>query len=97
MTSHSHVKVKRSRNNADREIESALAIESSEHSTPLTSITKSTLHVTPHFPNDRHALLAKAAYHRAEQRGFEPGHELEDWLAAEMELDQRLAGEGRAY
>lgn len=35
----------------------------------------------------RHELIAEAAYFRAEQRGFEPGHELEDWLAAESEVD----------
>lgn len=28
-----------------------------------------------------------AAYARAEARGFVPGHELEDWLAAEREVD----------
>jgi len=28
------------------------------------------------------------AYLRAERRGFAPGHELEDWLAAEIEVDQ---------
>ncbi len=27
--------------------------------------------------------VAAAAYHLAEQRGFEPGRELDDWLAAE--------------
>ena len=27
--------------------------------------------------------LAELAYFKAEERGFEPGHELEDWLAAE--------------
>lgn len=32
------------------------------------------------------ALIAERAYFKAEQRGFEPGHELEDWLAAEREL-----------
>jgi hypothetical protein len=26
-----------------------------------------------------------------------PGRELEDWLAAENEVDQRLAGEGRVF
>jgi hypothetical protein len=30
--------------------------------------------------------IAEAAYYRAERRGFEPGHELEDWLAAEAEI-----------
>ena len=32
---------------------------------------------------DRQASIACAAYFIAEQRGFEPGHELDDWLAAE--------------
>lgn len=32
------------------------------------------------------ALIAERAYFKAEQRGFAPGHELEDWLAAEREL-----------
>ena len=31
-------------------------------------------------------MVAEAAYYRAEKRGFEPGHELEDWLAAESEI-----------
>lgn len=35
---------------------------------------------------DRQALVAKAAYFRAEGRGFAAGHELEDWLAAEAEV-----------
>jgi hypothetical protein len=35
----------------------------------------------------RHEMIAQAAYFRAERRGFEPGHELEDWLAAEAEVD----------
>lgn len=30
--------------------------------------------------------VAVAAYFKAEARGFEPGHELEDWLAAEREV-----------
>ncbi|MCC7329950.1 MAG: DUF2934 domain-containing protein [Gammaproteobacteria bacterium] len=46
---------------------------------------------------DRHRLIAEAAYFRAEQRGFVPGCELEDWLAAELEIDALFAGEeGRA-
>jgi len=43
----------------------------------------------------RRALIAENAYLRAERRGFEPGHENEDWLAAEMEVDALLrAGQG---
>ena len=30
--------------------------------------------------------IAVAAYFKAEKRGFEPGHEVEDWLEAEAEL-----------
>lgn len=35
---------------------------------------------------ERRDMIATAAYFRAQQRGFEPGHELEDWLAAETEV-----------
>ena len=33
----------------------------------------------------RQTKIAKAAYFRAQHRGFVPGHELDDWLAAEKE------------
>jgi hypothetical protein len=47
------------------------------------------LPATPANPSDeeRQKLIAKAAYFRAERRNFAPGHELEDWLAAENEVD----------
>jgi hypothetical protein len=32
------------------------------------------------------AEIARIAYYRAEQRGFTPGYELQDWLAAEDEV-----------
>lgn len=35
---------------------------------------------------DRDAKIAELAYYKAEERGFESGHELEDWLAAELEF-----------
>ncbi len=35
----------------------------------------------------RHQMIAEAAYYRAECRGFESGCELDDWLAAEAEID----------
>ncbi|HEY7889359.1 MAG TPA: DUF2934 domain-containing protein [Steroidobacteraceae bacterium] len=41
-------------------------------------------------------MIAQAAYLRAERRGFAPGNEEEDWLAAEAEVDALLrAGHGR--
>lgn len=38
----------------------------------------------------RRAMIAEAAYYRAERRGFAPGFELEDWLASENELDAQI-------
>lgn len=40
--------------------------------------------------SEHHARIAVAAYFRAVQRCFEPGHELEDWLAAEAEVANSL-------
>jgi Protein of unknown function (DUF2934) len=40
------------------------------------------------LPSSREALIATAAYYRAERRGFRPGHEVEDWLDAEREVDR---------
>ena len=42
--------------------------------------------MAPVAATDFSALIAERAYFKAEQRGFEPGHELEDWLEAEREL-----------
>ena len=43
----------------------------------------------------RRAMIAEAAYLRAERRGFTAGDEVEDWLAAEAEVDALLrAGNG---
>jgi len=41
-------------------------------------------------PELRSALIAEAAFFRAESRGFAPGNEVEDWLAAESEVDAKL-------
>lgn len=39
----------------------------------------------------REAMIRDAAYRRYAQRGYAPGHELEDWLAAETEIDRGTA------
>lgn len=41
----------------------------------------------PSFSESREARIAEAAYWRAERRGFVAGQELDDWLAAEQEID----------
>jgi len=43
----------------------------------------------------RYERIAEAAYRRAEQRGFVPGGELDDWLAAEREYDAPPKGASR--
>ena len=35
---------------------------------------------------DREAKIAELAYHKAESRGFDPGHEIDDCLEAEQEF-----------
>jgi Protein of unknown function (DUF2934) len=44
----------------------------------------------------RGRMIAEAAYYIAERRGFEPGYEFEDWLAAEAEVDRDLEMAGLA-
>lgn len=46
--------------------------------------------VPPISPEERLRMIRDAAYYRAEKRGFAPGHEYEDWLAAEREIDEWL-------
>lgn len=41
-------------------------------------------------PEARAQMIAEAAYYLSEQRGFAPGHEVEDWLAAEQQIDSRI-------
>lgn len=43
-------------------------------------------------PDELRKLISEAAYYRAKQRNFEPGHELEDWIQAEAEVIRRLNG-----
>jgi hypothetical protein len=47
--------------------------------------------VAPAVPplKTREAMIAELAYFRALNRGFEPGHEVEDWLEAEAEFESR--------
>jgi len=40
----------------------------------------------------REALIRIAAYSFYERRGYVSGHELEDWLLAEMEVDRQSSG-----
>ena len=39
---------------------------------------------------ERWRMIAEAAYHKAEKRGFLPGHEEHDWRQAEAEINALL-------
>ena len=41
----------------------------------------------PVTPEERYKMIAAAAYSKAEQRGFASGYALNDWIAAEKEID----------
>jgi hypothetical protein len=41
-------------------------------------------------PDQRRSMIAEAAYYLALQRNFEPGHDVEDWLLAESQIDAAL-------
>ena len=41
--------------------------------------------------DERRGMIALSAYLRAERRGFAPGGETEDWIAAEKEVDALLS------
>lgn len=61
-----------------------------EPSKPLTKSTRKKTSVAQsgsyaESREDRSSRIAVAAYYKAQARGFQPGHELDDWLAAEAE------------
>ena len=47
----------------------------------------------PVSAEERQSMIAVAAYFRAQGRNFEPGRELEDWLAAQAQIDDMLSAE----
>jgi hypothetical protein len=55
------------------------------NSSALAKVTQQDLEPFNH--DQRHELIAIAAYYLAEGRNFEPGHETEDWLTAESQLE----------
>jgi len=73
-----------------------LTLENEMRSTSSTSkaVKKTATPVAPTKPvdmNEHLGYIAIAAYYKAESRGFAPGHEIEDWLEAEAELETQFA------
>jgi hypothetical protein len=72
-----------------RAIEARTGRKRAQKQPPTPSIvTRSSAYVEP---QEREAMIGEAAYFRSAHRGFEPGHEVDDWLAAEAEIDAALA------
>jgi hypothetical protein len=62
-------------------------------SSPTPRVRKAAAKGSPHVTiseDVRRGMIAEGAYLRAERRGFAPGHEEEDWIAAEAEVDALL-------
>jgi len=58
--------------------------ENSKTTDNPTDISSSDLDLLP-SDEKRISRIAESAYYKAEARGFSPGYELDDWLAAEAE------------
>jgi hypothetical protein len=70
---------------------SAVPAETAVHNPPRSRKSPSEAPARINVPAEaRRALIAETAYLRAERRGFVPGHEVDDWLAAEAEVDALL-------
>jgi hypothetical protein len=78
----------------ERTAQSNTASNSAHAAHPLSSLRPANTVVSRKFelvpPTMRHELVSVAAYFRAEARGFAPGHEAEDWLAAEQEINEMI-------
>jgi hypothetical protein len=67
-------------------------MESKKPQSKSTKQTKKKLSVVGNKPKadlgkeERSVHVAVSAYYKAQSRGFEPGNELADWLAAEAEV-----------
>jgi hypothetical protein len=82
-----------SKTKASREPKVNLSAEDGDLNSDV-KIVSTTLSATPAPSIDRQQMISEAAYRYAQARGFEPGHDIEDWLAAEAEVDARLSSEG---
>jgi hypothetical protein len=54
------------------------------------NVHQSTVEVMPPSAEIRQHMIAESAYFRAEHEGFPGNHGLDNWLAAEKEIDARF-------
>lgn len=78
----------------------AKASPSSKASTPKTKAKASSTRtrkpkansMTAVTPELRYRMIAEAAFYIAEKHGFDPNRSIDDWLEAEVMIDERLRG-----
>lgn len=71
----------------------ALSSTAADESKPATGSKPNSLlssSVAPVTAEMRRAMIAEAAYYIAEQRGFGDGHDVEDWLIAEKQINGKI-------
>ena len=68
---------------------SSIKVKSSKATGKVSTSPKSKIE-SKEAPNneDMASRIAVSAYYKAEARGYEPGHEIQDWLEAEAEMQQ---------
>ena len=69
---------------SDRDLKGATVMDDADRAAAMSEL------------EERHRRIAELAYLRAQQRGFAPGYEEEDWLAAEREIEGRQTEASRA-
>jgi hypothetical protein len=65
---------------------SALRTAGSTQALGDSRVASSSLVASSSSRSDRQARISQVAYHKAQQRDFAPGHDWEDWFAAEREV-----------
>jgi hypothetical protein len=71
---------------ASRKDSSALPTAGATQAPADNRITGSSLVARSPSGADHQVRISQVAYYKAQQRGFAPGHEWEDWFAAEREM-----------
>ena len=51
---------------------------------------KAALKTTYISNEERYRMVAEAAYHLSEKQGFNPGHDMDNWLLAETEIESLM-------
>lgn len=65
-------------------------VKTTQRSSPQPADPKTSSSTVSPTAEQRRAMIAETAYSLAQSRGFVPGYEVEDWLAAEATVAQEL-------